>query len=412
MKYQFLPLAVVLTVVAHAQPADQISAFFDDSRVHKVEIHTATGDWETLRANASENTYYKVTLEWEDKVVENVAIRSRGNGSRNGIKPGLKVDFNRYDKNARFLGMKSFVLDNVVQDVSTVRERAAMALFRRLGIAAPREAHCKLFVNGKYFGLYVMIEPLDENFLLRGLGESSGSLYEFNWIQQYYFDYFGDDPASYVPSLFDPKINPTLASERNLVEFIRMVNTAEPDQFQANIGRYLDLERIALYLAVENYIAEIDGLLGRDGMNNFYLYQSSRTGQFLFVPWDKDVSFADYGHPIDFNFETANRLFSRLWAIPEFQELYRRQLLRVADSAGGRGEWFHSFVSAAVTQIEAAYLEDAFFACHPQSDSACGEELYVMAAEYVTEFAAQRRAIVYHLLAIEESADTRPHSAR
>jgi hypothetical protein len=395
-----------------AQPADQLTPFFDDSRVHKINLRLAPSDWDTLRATAAENTYYKVSMEWDGRIVEDVAIRSRGNGSRNGIKPGLKVDFNRYNKNARFLGMKSFVLDNVVQDVSTVRERASMALFRRMGLAAPREAHCRLYVNGKYFGLYIMIEPMDENFLERGLGESAGTLYEFNWVQVYQFDYFGDDPSAYVPSLFEPKINPSPASERNLAEFIRMVNTADPDQFQANIGRYLDLERVALYLAVENYISEIDGLVGRDGMNNFYLYQSSKTGQFLFLAWDKDVSFADYGHPVDYNLADTNRLFARLWAIPEFRDLYYRQLLRVTDSAGGRDGWFHEIVSRAMEQIKEPYLEDDFFLCKPTSDSACGEELFEMAADYVKEFAAQRRAIIFFQLALEESADARSAISR
>ena len=46
-----------------------------------------------------------------------------------GIKLGLRVDFDRYIGGQKFLGMKSFVLDNHWQDGSFMHERLAMAFF-------------------------------------------------------------------------------------------------------------------------------------------------------------------------------------------------------------------------------------------------------------------------------------------
>lgn len=54
--------------------------------------------------------------------MRNAGIRSRGRGSRSGTKPGLRVDFDRYASDQTFLGLKSFILDNLTQDPSGVHE--------------------------------------------------------------------------------------------------------------------------------------------------------------------------------------------------------------------------------------------------------------------------------------------------
>ena len=75
------------------------------------------------------------------------------------MKPGLEVNFAHYSSRGQFLGLRALVLDNLTTDPSMIRERVAMAFLRRLGVPAPREVHAKLYVNGEYFGLYVIVEP-------------------------------------------------------------------------------------------------------------------------------------------------------------------------------------------------------------------------------------------------------------
>src|SRR5262245_40972223 len=132
-----------------AAPADTpaVDAFFDDSRVQTINLSINSRDWQSLREHYLDNTYYPCDLRWQDQVVRNIGIRSRGTGSRSGSKPGLRVDIDRYTGGLRFLTLKSFVLRNNTQDASNLHERLTMLLFRRLGVPAPREAHAKLFVN-------------------------------------------------------------------------------------------------------------------------------------------------------------------------------------------------------------------------------------------------------------------------
>ena len=54
---------------------------------------------------------------------------------------------------------------------------------------------------------------------------------------------------------------------------------------------FLDLEAFVRHVAVEAFLAEIDGVLGDWGMNNFYLYRFERTTRSTLVPWDKSEAF-------------------------------------------------------------------------------------------------------------------------
>ena len=113
---------------------------------------------------------YPADLVWNGQTVRNVGIRSRGRGSRNAHKPGLKVDFDEYSADQKFLGLKSLVLDNLTQDPSGIHETVAMEFLARLGIPAPREAHVKLYVRGEYIGLYALVEAVDKDMLARVYG--------------------------------------------------------------------------------------------------------------------------------------------------------------------------------------------------------------------------------------------------
>src|SRR4030095_2979552 len=110
------------------------------------------------------NTYYLCDMFWRsqgrDIPIGRVGIRQRGTGSRSPIKPGLGVDVTRSDKNLTFLGLKAFVLRNNSQDASMMHEIVSMALLRRLGIPASREAYARLYVNQEYVGLYTIVESI------------------------------------------------------------------------------------------------------------------------------------------------------------------------------------------------------------------------------------------------------------
>src|SRR5262245_3900872 len=116
--------------VPAAEPVVDITApFFDDSVLHELRLWINSRDWTTLKTNFQSNTYYPADFQWGGVTTRNVGIRSRGNGSRSGIKPGLRVDMDRYASTQKFLGLKSFILRNNTQDPSQMHEWLSMNFF-------------------------------------------------------------------------------------------------------------------------------------------------------------------------------------------------------------------------------------------------------------------------------------------
>ena len=95
---------------AEAPAPNEEDAFFDDAVLHEIRLTISSRDWSALKKHYLDDTYYQCNIQWRDFTVRNVGIRSRGTGSRSGVKPGLRVDFDRYVTDQKFLGLKSFIL--------------------------------------------------------------------------------------------------------------------------------------------------------------------------------------------------------------------------------------------------------------------------------------------------------------
>src|SRR5207247_945593 len=137
MVYRF-GLCLTFAFVLSAGPATAAVAtqddFFNDATLQEVRLVLSSRDWQTLKDNFGEDTYYPADLTWNGITVRNVGIRSRGHATRNGVKPGLRVDINRYITNQEFLGLKAFSLDNMYSDSSLVRETVTMKMFAKMGL--------------------------------------------------------------------------------------------------------------------------------------------------------------------------------------------------------------------------------------------------------------------------------------
>ncbi len=341
-----LALACALALLAGGATVvtqgDTAAPFFDDAALEDIHLLINSRDWETLKTTFRSNTYYPADFRWRETTVRNVGIRSRGNGSRSGTKPGLRIDFDRYSTRQKFLGLKSVVLRNNTQDPSHLRERLSMAFITRMGLPAPRELHVRFIVNNAYAGLYTAVEAVDKDFLKRVFGENDGFLYDYDYdpaAPPYYFEYPGTDPALYVPKPFSPETNEDNPRPDVIERMVSTINSAPAATFRTDIEEFLDVRNFIRYVAVEAFLAETDGFLGDWGMNNFYLYRPPDRNRFSIIAWDKSHAFvgghdASIWHNItDVPEASRNRLFSRLLTYPELRDLYLETLAAAAQSA-------------------------------------------------------------------------------
>ncbi|HEY2930634.1 MAG TPA: CotH kinase family protein [Acidobacteriota bacterium] len=395
----------MLSAPARAQTADN---FFDDTILHEIRLDIHPNDWQVLRNNFRSNAYYDCNFRWRyqdrDLLVENVAIRSRGGGTRSAAKPGLRVDFNRNVPGQTFLGLKSVILDNMTQDASMLRERLSMLFFQQMGLPASREAHARLFINNQYFGLYAIVESVDKDFLKRNFGEDNGYLFEYSWKYAYYLTYLGQDLSRYA-EIFDPTTheNDSASALYGPIEAMtRIINQTPAADFERAAAEFLDLKLFVAHVAVENFLAESDGILGYAGINNFYFYRFQGKSLSQFIAWDKDNTFSAIEHPILLRIE-ENELMRRAMAVADLRKFYLETLARCALRAGGPYGSLELEIDRQYNQIHEAALEDPNKQCPDGVGGLkpCSNQEFEDGIEFLRQFARQRSYFVLRELGLD-----------
>lgn len=360
---------------------------FDDTAVHELRLEMHGGDWSELQARYLENTFYPTDVTWNGYTVRNAGVRSRGTGSRDARKPGLRITFDEYVDDQTFAGLKGLVLDNFRQDPGMMKESLSMALFARMGLAAPRVSHARVFVNGDYLGLFAVIEPIDKRFLRRTLGEDSGYLYEFEWAGAYRFEWLGADPLRYA-GMFESETRESEPAAQRLSTLVQMITATTREStsaWQRTMSRYFDFQRLFAYVAVESFLSDHDGLAGDWGINNFYLYRFADSDRFQFLPWDKDVTFRELDRDVFASLE-GQHLFATALQFGELRDAYVRALQRCAalaaeTDASGRG-WLEREVGRHASQIRTA--------AHADEKKAFSNERFEQEVAWMLTFARQR----------------------
>lgn len=381
-------LFLAVGAVADAQTSDDL---FDSQTLQEVRLFMNARDLRRLRDRYGENTYYPADLEWRSVRVSNIAVRVRGTASRSPTKPSLSVDFNRYIRGQRFLGLRSLVIDNSLQDRSLIRERTSMAFIARQGYPAPRESFARVYINNEYQGLYTLVEAVDEEFLARTQGDASGYLFEYKYLRPYFGEYLGDNLEPYR-RLFEAQtheLEPDSTLYSPIRDLFREVNQELDNVWRDRVSQYIDLSQLVSHVAIETFLTENDGFLGPAGMTNFYLYRPANQTVHTLLPWDRDTTFFQIDLPI-FDRTDLNVLFSRALAFEDLRGLYLDVLERCARSAA-EGGWLDAEIARADSLVKDAVYEDG---AKPFSN-----EEFDQAVAFMREFARRRPAYVLEAVA-------------
>lgn len=374
-------LVAALLLLTPARAVAQTAAdLFAGQSVDEVWVHINSRDWQLLKAQYQLNTFYPCDVQWRNVRVYNAGCRSRGSGSRNGTKPGLDIQFDRYVSGQRFLGLSNLILDNMWQDPSMLQERLTMWAFQQVGVAASREAAVKLFVGGdrQFVGVYNVVEVVDSTFLQRAFNTPDAYLYEYRWVDVYNFENLGNELEPYA-ARFAARTHEnesTFALYAPIRDLIALMNDAPLDR----IGEALDLQALVSQLAVENYVSDSDGLLGNWGLNNFYLARTPGAATRV-IPWDKDAEFVDFTLLPRHNFE-YNVLATKIWEDSAAQRQYLQVLLNLSELGPALQD---EFEREAAQIVEFAHADMLKIPTNPEFDAA---------VDQVRAFLRDRPAIV------------------
>jgi spore coat protein CotH len=382
--------AAILLLLGAAPVLSQTAAeLFDVKTIQEIRLSVNSRELALLRQNYHANTYYPADLAWNNLKVRNVGIRSRGLGSRNPTKLGLRVDINRYTTGQRFVGLSTIILDNIWQDDSMLRERLTFTMFEKMGIAVPRESFCRLYINNQYQGLYAITEEIDGDFATRVTGQTDGTVFEFHWVSGREFR--GEDLgaiAAYKP-LFEPRthvLDADITLYDPIVTLFKETNGPDDAVWRTRVDQYLDLEAFVKQVAIEMFVVENDGILGSAGMNNFYLYRDQGTTKHRLFAWDKDQAFLFPAREAPIRITSNNLLFNRAMAFADLRETFLATLEECARIAA-TDDFLRSEIERLVTLV--------FDAVRSDSRKQWPEpERWDEAVEFLRVFAAERPSFV------------------
>jgi spore coat protein H len=290
-------------------------------------------------------------LSAEGKNYKDVGLRYKGNATygttSRGLKRNFRIDLDHHDDKLRFHGLKSITLNAGGLDPSRGREAFSYAVFRAVGVPAPRTAFAELTISmpGKYdkefVGLYTFVEHVDKTFLMDRFKNNKGLLMKPEGVRD--IQYLGEDWKRYEPQ-YRPKHDPTAKEKRRVIEFAKLVDRGSDEEFQKQIASYLDVDQFLRFIAVNAYLVTIDNFFM--GGHNYFLYLNPQTNKFVFIPWDMDVSLA--GVPFVGSAEQRmdlslthphagqHKLIDRLLAMNDVNESYQKLLKELAGTAFSR----------------------------------------------------------------------------
>ena len=240
------------------------------------------------------------TLEVDGAKWGDLHVRFKGNSSfnfaGNSLKHSLKLDFNDLDAKASLSGLDKLNLNNDAMDSSGLRETLAYDVFHVAGVAAPRTALAKVYltVPGQYertyLGAYTAIEQVDKDFLKDRFGEKGGLLIKPE--QNATLGYLGESWSTYE-SRMGEKVDATAAEGRRFVDFVRLLNQANDEEFARRIGDYVDVDQFLKFVAVQAALVNYDSPLMSG--HNYYLYLNPKDHRFVWIPWDQNEAFGSFG---------------------------------------------------------------------------------------------------------------------
>lgn len=258
---------------------------YDDKSILDFSITVDSAGLASLAADPRTDVHATFSFQGTDHEV-GLHIKGSESGSLRTMdeKASFKVDFHQWDADARFYGLKRLTLNNMIQDSTMSHEHAAYRLFRDLGIPAARHGYAKVTVNGDWFGLYGVVETMDEQFLNRAFpGDDEGYLYEGG-----YGGDFGEGQAQHFDAKEYPGETPDTADLEALVD---RVHDTQPAEMLALIESTFEAERLFSMWGGEVVIADTDGYTSL--ANNFLVYHAPIADIWTMIPWGPDQAFLD-----------------------------------------------------------------------------------------------------------------------
>ena len=344
------------TSATHSKDADpNFDEVFEDNTIKRIDIVISAERWQTMLDDMTDlygefGTGGGMPLDIDEDPVfvpaevfyngiewYRVGVRFKGNSSlqstwqRGILKLAFKLDFDEFEDtypqidNQRFYGFKKLSLKNNYEDRSMLREKVAGDVFRNAGLVGSHTAFYRLYVDygdgPLYFGVYTMVEEVDDTVLDTQFTDNDGNLYKPD-----------GDGASLVEGTFseDVFVKKTNEDDYDWSDILSLFATLHDDTritdtatWRTHLETVFDTDAFLEYLAVNTVIQNWD-TYGRM-THNYLLYNNPDTGKLTWINWDNNEALQE-GHMLGSLALDFSDLDSGEWPLIEYlyaDEIYR-----------------------------------------------------------------------------------------
>ena len=425
---------------AEVKPAYQ-DLLFDTSRIHELNIIMTA--WDQFIDGCADELFRSCSLVIDGERLDNVGIRAKGNTSLLTVRSmgshrySLKFELDYYQNGLNYHGLDKFSLNNLIQDYTYMKDFLSYELMREFGADAPLCSYVCVRVNGDPWGLFLATEDIDESFIRRNFGRSTGALYKPNPIalprgfaaimvpeagvslptheeenltlavldedgkpmvsksetettsppppDMSGFDvtlrYTDDNPNSYKNIFASAKTHVTRGDQVRLIRALKMLGERKKLEDVISIDKTLRL------FVAHNYVVNNDSYNGVM-IHNYYLYEDK--GRLSLIPWDYNIAFGGYqisnasdaiNDPIDTPLKAVGDGVLPMvdWMLNEpYISLYHQYF----------EEFLKIDIQAKIDEVH--QLINPYVASHDDPISFCSHEEYLLAVNELREFCQLR----------------------
>ncbi len=337
------------------------NTLFDKDAVTTVNITVSDENWADMLENPLEEEYHLCDVTINGKSYESVAIRTKGMTSLSSVassdsnRYSFKIKADEYVGGQSFDGLDEFVLNNIYQDATYMKEYLSYEMMDYIGVDTPLYSYAAIYINGEYFGLYLMVEAPEEDFLDRVYGADYGELYKPESTSGGMGDRAaGGDAAGMNMTMPNIANRTTMTNDMNTMNFQNrtdmtnftmpegmnmtmpdmggggmtgsgggadlvytddeidsysqifdnaVTSTSKSDEKRViaalknlnsstDLETYVDVDEVLRYFAANTALVNLDSYVS-SMKHNYYLYEED--GQISILPWDFNLAFGAYG---------------------------------------------------------------------------------------------------------------------
>jgi len=273
MKYNKWGIILLILILANSTAFSIVKEYF---------INCNPEDFDAIYKKPYTDIYIPITMTYNGKTWDNLRMRIRGDDTRVHPKKSLKIKF---DAEVFENGRDVLNFNAEYEDPTYICQYLSALTYRKIGYPCYEAEHARLYLNGKFLGLYLRVENMDASFLESRELDPTGNLYKATEDDACLSIY--DD----VNSLWEKKTNVNTGRE-DLQTLIDSLNYVPDNEYYDFAKRTFDYDKMIDIIAVNMLIAH-----GSTYYHNYFMYHDFfKTKKWLMMPWDMDKSFSQYGY--------------------------------------------------------------------------------------------------------------------